>query len=173
MLFKDVENFDDKNTFYSSYKNLCVVENSFPIIEKLNIINTRKRAKTNSTYVFSTLHTTIPHNLLIKVLSEIIHLVFKSKLCTKIGFSATSIYWTSKGLSKRYFTEKSVIEAIRFLIKNCCFTIGNMVFKQDIGIPMGIEPAPSWAIFWSQSMFKILFLKSQIELINTLLLVDS
>ena len=29
-----------------------------------------------------------------------------------------------------------------FLIKNCCFTIENLVFKKDIGIPMGIDPAP-------------------------------
>ena len=32
-----------------------------------------------------------------------------------------------------------------FLIKNCYFTIRNMVFKQDFGIPMGINPAPFWA----------------------------
>ena len=173
MLCKHIENSDDKNTFYSSYKKFWVVQNSFPIIEKLNTINTRNRAKTNSTYDFCTLHTTIPHNLLIKVLSGIIHFVFKSKVRTKSGFSATSIYWTSKGLSKRYLTEESLIEAITFLIKNCYFTIGNMVFKQDIGIPMGTDPAPFWAIFWSLSMFKMLFLKSQLQLINTMLLVDS
>ena len=45
ILFKHVENFHNKSTFYSSYKKFCVVENSLPIIEKLDIINTRKRAK--------------------------------------------------------------------------------------------------------------------------------
>ena len=145
MIFKNVENFHSKTKFYSSFKKFWVVENSYPIIEKLNVINTRKKAKSISTYDFSTLYTKIPHNLLIKVLSEIICFVFKSKVRSKIGFSSSSIYWTSKGCGKRYFTEKSLIEAVSFLIKNCYFTVGNKVFSQDIGIPMGIDPAPFWA----------------------------
>ena len=75
ILFKHIEEFHNKSTFCSSYKKFWVVENFFPIIEKLNIINTRKWAKKISTYDFRTLYTTIPHNLLIKVLSEIIHFV--------------------------------------------------------------------------------------------------
>ena len=45
MRFKHVESFHIKNIFHSSYKIFWIVENSFTIIEKLNIINTRKRAK--------------------------------------------------------------------------------------------------------------------------------
>ena len=45
MLFKDVENVHKKSTFYSSYKKFWVKENYFPIIEKLDIIMTRKRVK--------------------------------------------------------------------------------------------------------------------------------
>ena len=130
ILFKHVENFHNKSTLYSSYKRFWAVENSFLIIEKLNIINTRKRAKTLVTYNFNTLYTIKSNNLLIKVLSEIIHFVFKSKVGSKIGFSATSIYWTLRGLGKRYFTEKSIIETITFLIKSCYFTIRNVLFKQ-------------------------------------------
>ena len=91
------------------------------------------------------MYTTKPHNLLIKVLPKIIHFVFKSKVRSKIEFSATSIYWSSKELGKTYFTEKSIIEAITFLIETCYFTTGYMVFKQDIGIPMDFDPAPFWA----------------------------
>ena len=51
------------------------------------------------------------------------------------------------------------------------------LLKQDIGIPMGIEPTPFWAnlfvCFLSLRIFKILFLKNQIELENTVLLVNS
>ena len=31
-----------------------------------------------------------------------------------------------------------------FLMKNYYFTIANMVFKQDIGIPMGAGSIPFW-----------------------------
>ena len=41
----------------------------------------------------------------------------------KIGFLATSFLWITKGLGKRYSTEKSLIEGITFVIKSCCFTI--------------------------------------------------
>ena len=40
------------------------------IYRKLNKINTKKKAKSISTFDFTTLHSTIPHNLLIKVLSN-------------------------------------------------------------------------------------------------------
>ena len=44
ILFKYVENFHKKNTFYSSYKKFWFVENSFPSIKKLKIFDTRKVA---------------------------------------------------------------------------------------------------------------------------------
>ena len=43
MLFKHVENVHNKSTFYSRYKKSWVVENYFPIIEKINNMSTRKR----------------------------------------------------------------------------------------------------------------------------------
>ena len=173
VLFEHVKNSYDKSTFYSSYKKLRVVEAFFPIIEKLN------RPIKISLYNFRTFYTTISYNLLIKVLSEIINFVFKWKFPSKVGFSATSIYWASKGLAKRYFTENNLTETIMFLIKYSYLTIENMVFKEDIGIPTGIDPAPFLAImfffvlfFFSLGMFKTLPLKNQIEH-NTMLLVDS
>ena len=45
MLFQHIENFHNKRTFYSIYKKFWIVKNSFPIIEKLNIINTKKELK--------------------------------------------------------------------------------------------------------------------------------
>ena len=129
-IFKPLKNFHNKNTLYSSYKKVWVVDSFFPIIEKTIILNTRKKAIKLPPIVLA--YTTIHHNLLIKVLSEIMHTALESKVCSKIGFSAISIYCTS---------EKILIEAITFLIKNCYFTIGNIVFKQKFGIPMGIDPA--------------------------------
>ena len=142
MLFEHVKNSYDKSTFYSSCKQLRVVEAFFPIIEKLN------RPIKISIYNFRIFYTTICYNFLIKVLSEIINFVFKWKFPSKVEFSATSIYWASKGLAKRYFTEKDLAEAITFLIRYSYFTIENMVFKEDIGIPTGIDPAPFLAIMF-------------------------
>ena len=56
-----------------------------------------------STHDFSSSYTTPPHNLLIEVFSEIIHFVFKSKVCCKIVFLTTFIYWTFKDTSRKKF----------------------------------------------------------------------
>ena len=43
---------------------------------------------------------------------------------------------------RRYFTKQTIVKAMSFLINKCFFTIGNIVLKQDVGILMGIDPAP-------------------------------
>ena len=57
-------------------------------------------------------------------------------------FSKTSLYWTSKGAARRYFTKQTLVNAMSFLI-NKCFLVtnatGNIAFKQDIGIPISID----------------------------------
>ena len=59
---------------------------------KLNKINTKKKAKCISTFELTTLYKAILHNLLFKVLSEVINFAFKSKARSLIGFSTTSLY---------------------------------------------------------------------------------
>ena len=93
---------------------------------------------------FIALYTTIPHNFLIKLLSEVINFVFKSKTRSRIGFSKTSIYQTSKGCGRKCFTTQIVIDVILFLTTKCYFMIKNLVFKQEIGIPVDIYLAPYW-----------------------------
>ena len=116
MVFNNVESSRNKSFFYSGCKKFWAVQNYFPIGTKLNKINVKKKAKSISAFDFSTLHTTILHKLLLKVLSEIINFVFKSKVRKRIGFSKTFIYWTSKGAGRRYFTKQNLVNAISFLI---------------------------------------------------------
>ena len=73
------------------------MHNSSPAATKLNKINFKKKAKFISTFDFGNLYTTVPHKLLIKLISEVIDLVFKSQIRKRTGFSKTSISSTSKG----------------------------------------------------------------------------
>ena len=116
MVFNTVESFHNKSIFYSGCKKLWVVQNSFLIGTKLNKINVKKKAKSISTFDFSTLYTTILHKLLLKVISEIINFVFKLKVIKRIGFSKTVMYCTSEGAGRRYFTKQTLVNAICFLI---------------------------------------------------------
>ena len=62
----------------------------------------------------------MPHKILIKVLSEVLDFVLKSKL----SFLKTSIYWTSKGAGRKYFTKQMFVNAMSFLRNKCFFTFG-------------------------------------------------
>ena len=57
----------------------------------------------------------------------------------------SSIYWTSKGAGRRYFTKQTLVNVMSFLINKCFFTIDYMAFKKDVGISVGIDPALIWA----------------------------
>ena len=98
MIFAHIRSFNNKTRFYSGFNKFWVVEYSFPVIEKLNHINKKNNAKSISTFDFSTLYTKLPHKLLIEVLENIIDFVFKSSTRNRIGFSKSSVYWTSKGV---------------------------------------------------------------------------
>ena len=87
----------------------------------LNKTNVKK--KSISTFESSTFYTTTLDKLLLKVLSVIISFVFRSKVRKHTGFSKTSIYWTSKGTGRRYFTKQTLVNAISFLIKKCFVTL--------------------------------------------------
>ena len=109
MIFNSVENFHNQRFCHSGCEKFWVVQNSFPIATKLNKINVKKKAKSISAFEFSILYTTIPEKLLVKLLSEVINFVCKSKVRERIGFSKTYIYWTSKGAGWRYFTKQTLI----------------------------------------------------------------
>ena len=121
MIFNTVESFRKKGFFYLGCKKFWVVQNSFPIATMLNKINVKK--KSISTFECCTFYTTTLDKLLIKVISEVISFVFKSKVRKHIGFYKTSIYWTSKGVGRRYFTKQTLVSSISFLINKCFVTL--------------------------------------------------
>jgi len=141
-----------KSTFYKNHNRFWVIENSKPIIEKLEKINSSKTgAKDISTYDFSTLYTKLPHDDIIKNLSEIVDFVFNGGNVKKDGnrrfltVKGKSAFWTRKSHGKNSFSKKKIKQLTAHLIKGTYFLIGNKLFLQCIGIPMGIDPAPFWA----------------------------
>ena len=55
-----------------------------------------------------------------------------------IGYSKA--YWTDK--TELGISENKFLDHIRLLIDNIYIIVGNKVFKQSIGIPMGTDCAP-------------------------------
>ena len=150
-IFNQVRNFHKKSHFYKNYNRFWVIENSSPIIEKLTQINNRKKAKDISTFDFSTLYTKLQHDDLINNLYDIVDFAFNGgnekkdgnrKYLTVIN---SSTFWSKKKRGKNSFTKQQIKLLVSHLIKETYFQVGNLLFKQCIGIPMGIDPAPFWA----------------------------
>ena len=145
LLYKSVEKYHSKSKTYSGINSFWVIQNNKPVIDTLNKLSNRKAAKSVSTYDFSTLYTNIPHDKLIKTLSSVIDFAFKGRTQGKISITSYGIAnWCN---SSKYFVFdiKSLKKAVEYVINNCYFAIGNQVFQQIIGIPMGSDPAPFFA----------------------------
>ena len=71
---------------------------------------------------------------------------YKIVLMKKRVYAYGSItYWTKKQHGRDSFTRAQIKLLTYHLIKETYFKIGNLLFKQCIGIPKGIDPAPFWA----------------------------
>ena len=150
-LFNQVRSFHDKSSFYKNYNRFWVIENSAPIIDKLSKINDRKKARDISTYDFSTLYTKLKHDDLVNNLNNIVDFAFNGGNHEKDGnrkyltVRGLSTFWSKKKHGKNSFTKQQIKLLTAHLIKETYFQVGNLLLKQCVGIPMGIDPAPFWA----------------------------
>ena len=77
LIYSQTENFHDKSKFLSNYNKFWVFQNVDCVIENMNIICRKKEAKPITTYDFSTLYTTFPHDKSIKRSCNVIDFGFE------------------------------------------------------------------------------------------------
>ena len=117
-----------------------IIDNNDPL---LNCFTITDFARNIQTYDFSTLYTNLDHSDIKTALSSVIKLMFKHAKCKFISIYSNSFAWVNKPRDTTFsFDENSLIEAVNFLIDNCYFTMGNQVFRQVIGVPIGVDPGP-------------------------------
>ena len=94
LVYCQIENFHRKSKFVSNCNIFCVLQNVDPVIENINIINRKKKAKSIATYDLSTLYTTLPHDNLIKRLCNVVDFVFEGGNSIHIYISKNNLaYW--------------------------------------------------------------------------------
>ena len=146
LIFNQIENFHKKAKFLNNYNKFWVLQNIEPILDIIKKINRKKSAKSISTYDFSTLYTKLPHAKLIKELEKLIEFTFEGGDRNYIKINKWGkASWVKKSKNSIGYTRHSLKVAIKHLIQNCFFIVGNVVLRQAIGIPMGIDPSPFWA----------------------------
>ena len=112
--------------------------------EVLNKLKSRGfRATSLSTYDFSTLYTTLPHNLIKEKLINLIEWTFKREGSPYIACNERQAFFTSED-TKRYklWSCQNVCEALIYLLDNIYIRFGTKLYRQIVGIPMGTNCAP-------------------------------
>ena len=101
------------------------------------------RATSLSTYDFSTLYTTLPHNLIKEKLINLIEWTFKREGSSYIACNERQAFFTSED-TKRYklWSCHNVCEALISLLDNIYIRFGTKLYRQIVGIPMGTNCAP-------------------------------
>ena len=112
------------------------------------------RATSIQTFDFSTLYTSIPHDLPKSRMNSIINNAFKYKngdtRYTHIKFGRNKSYFTSDPLNgDNKYTANDICKMIEFLVDNIYVRFGGQLFRQMVGIPMGKTVTHYWLTCFS------------------------
>ena len=123
-----------KNLFWS-------IKNSGKILEKLKARDFN--ATSLSTYDFSTLYTTLPHNLIKDKLIDLIERTFQREGSPYLVCKDRNAFFTSeKPKNYHAWSCQNVCDALTFLLDNIFIRFGTKLCRQVVGIPMGTNCAP-------------------------------
>ena len=120
-----------KNLFWS-------IKNSGEILDKLKARDFN--ATSLSTYNFSTLYTTLPHNL---IKDDLIERTFQREGSPYLACNDGNAFLLQKNLKKYHtWSCQNVCDALTFLLDNICIRFGTKLYRQVNGIPMGTNCVP-------------------------------
>ena len=130
-----------KNLFWS-------IKNSGEILDKLKARDFN--ATSLSTYDFSALYTTLPHNLM--KLIGLIERTFQREGSPYLACNDRNAFFTSEKPKKYHASScQKVCDARTFLLDNIFIQFGTKLYRPVVGIPMGTNCAPLVAhlfLFW-------------------------
>ena len=123
-----------------------IIQNSQQVLSNLHNVSYFSTAKQFDSYDFSTLYATIPHASLQACFAALIREAYRVR---DSGFivvdSKGRAYWSdvpSRACSKHSMTDETLIKYVEYLVDNIYVSIGNKVYRQCVGIPMGTDCAP-------------------------------
>ena len=144
LVMKCMRNYCDKIRFYTGFNRYWIVENNEVVLRNMDKINSKDNARNLECFDFSTLYTKIdPEDLKVK-LKEVVKKAFRGGQNQYLRVSKDRASWTNKAQENVYTLER-IEMMIDILVDSAYFKFGDTVYRQRIGIPMGIDPAPQMA----------------------------
>ena len=96
-----------------------------------------------STYDFSILYTTLPHNLIRDKLIDLIERTFQREGSPYLACNDRNAFFTSENPNKYHaWSCQNVCDVLTFLLDDTFIRFGTKLYRQVIGIPMGTNCAP-------------------------------
>ena len=145
-------------------KHYWVINNSSEIVEYVNKINDRRSGRNITTFDFTTLYTKLSHSDILECLDEVIDLAFKKSKYKYVSVYANSARWSNNPRKSTFrFDSTDLKEAVKFILVHSYFSVGTTCFRQNIGVPIGIDCAPEMAnltLFWYEYCYISRLLKS-------------
>ena len=144
-----LEKYYSTNTSRTGINNMWILKSSTNLLSSLGHLGVH-RATSIQTFDFSTLYTSIPHDLLKSRVKNIINNAFKHRngatRYTHIKVDRNKSYFTSDPLNgDNKYTANDICKMIEFLVDNIYVRFGGQLFRQMVGIPMGTNCAPLFA----------------------------
>ena len=134
-------------TSRNGVNNMLILKSSTSLLSSLGQLDVRTATSVH-TFDFSTLHTSIPHDLLKSRISNLVHDAFRKKdesvRYTHIKVTRAKWYFTHdiNGGRDGMCTANNICKMIEFLIDNIFVQFRRCLFRQMIVIPMGTSCAP-------------------------------
>ena len=144
LVMKSHKSYCDKVLFYTGVQRYWIVENNDKVIKDMNVLSDKRNARNIKMYDFSTLYTKISQDDLKEKLKLQVDMAFKGGTNQYIRVSKNSARWNNS-IADGVYSKERVHLLIDFVVDNSYFRLGNKVFRQKIGIPMGVDPAPQMA----------------------------
>ncbi len=136
--------YNRKIKLYTGINRMWICQNNVSLLQEIRKVNARSGARNVDTFDFSTLYTKINLQDLAEKLKWCIEKAFKGGNNQKITVGRYFTKWGS--LNKgRSFSKEDIFSMVDDIVFNAYFHVADEVYRQIIGIPMGIDPAPFMA----------------------------
>ena len=140
-----LEKYCSVKTSHTGVDNMWILRNSTDLLSSLGHLGIH-RATSIQTFDFSTMYTSIPHDLLKSRMNNTINNAFKHRngatRYTHIKVGRNKSYFTCDPLNgDNKYTANGICKMTEFLVDNIYVRFGGQLFRQMIGILMGTNCA--------------------------------
>ena len=136
LILNHLENYNRTVFARSGLKYFWIINNSLDFLDDIRDLKTSNL----ETYDFSTLYTSLPHREIRNKFKFIFKKIFSREGKPYINVRINKAYFSDTKLRNFHsYTEKDLLKILDFILDNIYVKFGDGLFKQVVGIPIGLD----------------------------------